>query len=271
MKRLGILRALFEVALVAAVILLLRRNSASVWLWRDSVVHGVPTKEKIVALTFDDGPDPRFTLKILDLLDQYQVKATFFMIGKRMEKYPDIVRQVVLRGHAIGNHTYTHPHDIEKDNQVQIVRELDRCEAVIEQLTGTRTHLFRPPRGLVDGSVYMIANEAGYRTILWTVCADHHDAPTPRLMARRVLRLIRPGGIILAHDGKYGTRWKDVAATPLIIESLRRRGYQFVTLLDLLGRSVRSPATVKPGKEEVPLPFTSAVSYGPARHSPRKG
>jgi peptidoglycan/xylan/chitin deacetylase (PgdA/CDA1 family) len=101
-------------------------------------------------------------------------------------------------------------------------------------MTGRRAHLFRPPRGLVDGTVFTIAEEEGYTTILWTVCADHHDAPTPELMAERVLKHIRPGGIVLAHDGRVCTRWKDVKATPIIIRELKRQGYRFVTIPELL-------------------------------------
>jgi len=202
-------------------------------------VHYIPTKEKVVALTFDDGPHPIFTPEILRLLEKYHIKATFFMIGNQMEQYPDIVRDVVARGHAIGNHTYTHPHNIEANTRAQIIRELEQCEQVIERLTGKRTRIFRPPRGLMDDTVSMIAEEEGYRTILWTISADHHDASTPQLMAQRVLKHVRPGGIILAHDGRFGTRWKDVAATPFIIGSLLKQGYRFVTVPGLLKRSAR--------------------------------
>ena len=237
MKPLRLLRILLELALLALVVLLLARPVSREVRWRQSIVYRVPTHEKVVALTFDDGPHPQFTPKVLALLDKYGVKATFFMVGKHMEKYPEIVKEVFARGHVIANHTYTHPHDIEADTRSQVKRELERCERVIERLTGKRAHLFRPPRGLVDSTVFMVAEDEGYRTILWTVSADHHDAPTPKLMAQRVLDHIRPGGIILAHDGTFCTRWKDVAATPLIIEELRRQGYRFVTIPELLERA----------------------------------
>jgi peptidoglycan/xylan/chitin deacetylase (PgdA/CDA1 family) len=233
MKRTNIIRTVFELALVVALALTvihIRANES----WRLGVTYRVPTDEKVVALTFDDGPDPRFTPGILDSLDQYGVKATFFEIGRNMVKHPDIVKEVLRRGHVIGNHTYTHPHNIEADTQAQISSELERCEKVIEKMTGRRAHLFRPPRGLVDGTVFTVAEEQGYKTILWTVCADHHDAPTPEDMAARVLKHIRPGAIILAHDGQFCTRWKDVAATPLIIQELKKRGYRFVTVPELL-------------------------------------
>lgn len=199
-----------------------------------NLVYWVPVREKVVALTYDDGPHPKFTPEILAILDRYHVKATFFMIGRQMDKYPGIVREILAKGHVIGNHTYTHPANIEADTSAQVIRELEECEKVVERLSGKRAYLFRPPRGLVDSTVFNIAREEGYQTVLWTVSADHHDAPTPRLMADRVIKMIRPGGIILAHDGTFPARWKDVQATPLIIEALKKRGYRFVTVPELL-------------------------------------
>lgn len=218
------------VAVVVAAILLTHESGA----WKSKILYKLPTDEKVVALTFDDGPHPKFTPEILDILDKHHIKATFFMVGKEMVKYPAIVSEVARRGHAIGNHTYSHPHNIELDTRAQVVRELEKCEQIIERLTGTRTHLFRPPRGLMDGTVFSVANEEGYQIVLWTVSADHHDAPTPQLMAKRVLQHIRPGGIILAHDGMFCTRRKDVEATSLIIKELTRQGYKFVTIPELI-------------------------------------
>jgi peptidoglycan-N-acetylglucosamine deacetylase len=241
MNRLRLLRIVLEsILVVAAVVILALRlmpeRAVAGMSWRHDVVYRVPTQEKVVALTFDDGPDPRFTPKILDILDKYYIKATFFMVGKQMDAYPDIVRDAFRRGHAIGNHTYTHPHDIELDTAAQTRNELERCERVIERLTGKRAHLFRPPRGMIDGSVFAAAEKEGYTTVLWTVCADHHDAPTPEKMAARVLAHSGPGAIVLAHDGTFCSRWMDVAATPMIIEELQARGYRFVTVPELLRR-----------------------------------
>ncbi|MCC6483757.1 MAG: polysaccharide deacetylase family protein [Armatimonadetes bacterium] len=235
-RALGSGRAILEITLIGLVLLLWFRPVGAPGYGRDDspVVYRVPTKQKVVALTFDDGPHPTYTPEILSILDHYHIKATFFMIGREMLKHPEIVREVVRRGHVVANHTFSHPHNIEADSQAQVIRELDKCEEIIEQMTGRRAHLFRPPRGLVDGTVLQIADEEGYRTILWTVCADHHDAPTPELMTRRVLKHVRSGGIVLAHDGTFCSRWKDVKATPMIIEELRRRGYRFVTIPELL-------------------------------------
>ena len=244
MRRLGSVRTVFELGLVAAVVLLALRMAPQGMTvpesWGHSVVYRGPTNEKTVALTFDDGPDPRFTPKILNELDKYHVRATFFMIGKEMEAHPEIVKDIVKRGHVIGNHTYTHPHDIKADTASQVRQELRLCERVIERLTGKSAHLFRPPRGLIDGTVFAAAEEEGYTTVLWTVCADHHDAPTPDMMAKRVLKHNGPGAIILAHDGTYPCRWKDVAATPKIIEELTKRGYKFVTVPEMLKERINA-------------------------------
>lgn len=258
MRYLGLLRLIFELILIIIIVVLATRPPSPGIFWFESVVHTIPTKEKIVALTFDDGPHPTFTPKILDILDKYHIKATFFMIGKRMEQYPEIVEDVVSRGHIIGNHTYTHPNNIKADTQTQIIRELEQCEQVIEKMTGRRTHIFRPPKGLVNGTVFMIAEEEGYKTILWTVSADHRDTPTPQLMAERVLKHIRPGSIILAHDGTFCTRWKDVAATPIIIESLLKQGYRFVTVPELL----EAGSKIRIGLNSDYFPYLNPIKRG---------
>ena len=220
--------------LVAGLLLALSASELHGFLNRERIVYSAPTRERLVALTFDDGPHPVYTPEILRILDRYHVKATFFLVGSRAEQYPGLVREIAVRGHAIGNHSFTHPHDITADSPAGIASEIGRCGQEIERLTGRRPRLFRPPMGAVSDAVLKAAGDEGYRTILWTVSADHHDAPTPEAMAERVLRQIRPGAIILAHDGMYPMRWKDVAATPLIIEELQRRGYRFVTIPELL-------------------------------------
>jgi peptidoglycan/xylan/chitin deacetylase (PgdA/CDA1 family) len=227
-------RTLFELSLVALVLLLANRPASAPLFWQARFVNHVDTRQKVVALTFDDGPHPVYTPRILRLLEEYRAHATFFMVGKRMEAYPDVVRSVVAAGHVIGNHTYDHPLDIVRDNQPQVIGEIDRCEQVIERLTGRRAEFFRPPCGTMDEAIYVVAAEEGYRTVLWSICADHHDAPTPQLMAQRVLKQVRPGGIVLIHDGMVPDRWKDVVATRLILEGLSKRGYRFVTLPELL-------------------------------------
>jgi len=204
------------------------------------LIYGIETREKVVALTYDDGPHPIYTPQILRILAQYHIKATFFMIGSRMEQYPDIVRMVAAQGHVIGSHTYTHPSNFEDLPPKALRQELEQCDRVITNFTGKQPEYFRPPLGYVNNAVLHAAKLKGYHTVLWTVSADHHDAPTPALMAKRVMQRIQPGGIILAHDGSFDSRWKDVAATPLIIDALLKKGYRFVTVPELLALEAKS-------------------------------
>jgi peptidoglycan/xylan/chitin deacetylase (PgdA/CDA1 family) len=202
-----------------------------------SVLYSVQTCKKLVALTFDDGPHPIYTSQLLDILNHYQVKATFFMIGSLVKRYPFIVKQVIANGHSIGNHTYTHPLNMAVCSKSQIVKELTDCESIIRRLTGRRVFIFRPPRGLFNEKVIRIAQKNKYRTVLWSVCGDKRRLNNPKLMAERVIRNIHPGDIILLHDGTADSRWKDVEATQFIIEALLKKGYRFVTIPQLLKES----------------------------------
>ncbi|MGQ9727613.1 MAG: polysaccharide deacetylase family protein, partial [Candidatus Fervidibacter sp.] len=198
--------------------------------------------QKLVALTFDDGPHPLFTPQVLDILKRYGIKATFFLIGKRVEKFPEIARRIVFEGHEVGNHTYSHPANLPKENKEQVRQEIEKCTAVIEKVTGVRPKLFRPPRGFLNYKVLMLAQLEGYTPVFWTVSADHKEAKTPEAMAQRVLKLVQPCDVILMHDGRIPSRWKDVKALPLIVEGLQKRGYEFVTVSELF-RLTRLPST----------------------------
>lgn len=226
-----------KLAMVAAMAILIAPGAArlsSEVVAHEQVIRVARTNEKVVALTYDDGPHPKFTPELLNVLDKYHVKATFFMVGARMEEYPDVVADVVKRGHVIANHTYSHPVDLQSSSLDKVVRELTKCDKIIEKMTGKSPMFFRPPKGKYDSAIVAVAQGLDCRTVLWTVSADNHTAPTPQLMAERVVKNVCPGAIVLAHDAPYGTRWKDVAATSIIIEKLRKQGYRFVTLPELL-------------------------------------
>ncbi|WP_054695394.1 polysaccharide deacetylase family protein [Syntrophomonas palmitatica] len=194
----------------------------------------IQVSEKVVALTFDDGPYPQVTPQILDVLDQYHARATFFMIGERMEQYPEMVKQVANRGHVIANHTYNHPDDLKKLNNKQMENELDKTESVILSLTGQSFYLFRPPRGILNERLIKVINNKNYQIVLWGISADHHDAPTPEMMAARVVKHVHPGEVVLLHDGRFPGRIKDIEATRLILQELSGQGYRFVTLPELI-------------------------------------
>lgn len=201
-----------------------------------AVVHYVQTDQPVVALTFDDGPHPVFTPEVLAVLRRYGVPGTFFMMGKQMEKHPELVEQALREGHTIGNHTYSHPHLRQKRSQ-DIAQEFERTENLIVRFTRHRSHLLRPPYGEYNERVCDFARQHRYRIVQWVVCAENRLAPTPEAMAQRVLDKVRPGGIILAHDGTSEDvldRTHTVQSLPLIIEGLQKKGYRFVTLPTLL-------------------------------------
>ncbi len=216
------------------------RYGALGWMWRNQVIYRAPVRQRAIALTFDDGPHPVYTPEILQILRDHHAVATFFVTGRHAQQYPGLIRSIVAEGSALGNHTYTHPHDYLADSPAAMLREMDACEAVLRRLTGKPSHLFRPPLGRVDREVLETTRLRGYEVVLWTVCGDHHDAPTPELMAQRLIAHAVPGAILLLHDGTYASRWKDVEATRLALPALARRGYRFVTVPQLLRMSQAS-------------------------------
>lgn len=204
---------------------------------KDHLICRVAVREKVVAITFDDGPYPKYTEQVLDILDKYQVKATFFMIGQRVEEYPDIAREVQARGHLIGNHSYTHSRDMSQLSEEEILKEMKPCDEAITTVTGQKPIFYRSPSGNTNSTVLKATQEMGYYTINWSIAADYHLAKTPQQMADRVIQNIQPGNIILVHDGRFPERWKDVEATDLIIQGLKEQGYRFVNLPELLQMS----------------------------------
>ena len=193
------------------------------------VVKQLATSAKVAALTFDDGPDPRFTPRILDELKRRGIKATFFVIGEQVALYPALARRLVTEGHVLANHSYTHP-QLERMPERVVSAELESCDEAVRRLGAPTPTFFRAPRGNLSPTIFRVGQRRGYTIINWTVCADHHDAPTPKDMARRVLDHVRPGMIVLIHDGRMKIRELDVQALPLIIDGLEKLDYRFVTL-----------------------------------------
>lgn len=208
--------------------------------WREMrsgrIFYAAHTKERVVALTFDDGPDPRYTPRVLDILKAHHIHATFFLCGKMLTAHPELGRRIVAEGHAIGNHTETHPH-LEVESNPLARREISDCTEHIEAITGQRTFLFRPPRGLWNADVFSDARQTGYNVILWSLAFDRQAVHDSRILGRRVVRLAKPGDIILMHDGS--TDHTDIRRPTLrelnnIINGLEKRGYHFATVPALL-------------------------------------
>jgi peptidoglycan/xylan/chitin deacetylase (PgdA/CDA1 family) len=200
------------------------------------IIWRVKTKEKVVALTLDDGPDPKYTPTVLDLARKKGIKLTFFLVGREIQAHTDLAKREVAEGHAIGNHSWDHP-DMTRESEYQDIGEIEKCEDEIQTICGERTHLFRPPKGYWDGDTFVAAGGMGYRMIMWTIALEHHTAKTPAAMAKRVIDKIVPGMIILAHDGEPCQpvdRHKTMKALPLLVDGLLAKGYRFVTISELL-------------------------------------
>lgn len=188
-------------------------------------------KEKVIALTFDDGPWPNSTVQVLNILKQNNIKATFFVVGQMLKNYPDLAKQVVAEGHVIGNHTWHHWYHFM--NQQAAAYEIDHTSNLIFQTTGVKTNLFRPPGGIMHNGVAAYAKNQKYTIIMWSSDSIDHSRSSASILTNRVLKQARPGGIVLMHDGG-GNRSHTVAALPQIISKLRQQGYRFVTIPELL-------------------------------------
>jgi peptidoglycan/xylan/chitin deacetylase (PgdA/CDA1 family) len=188
-----------------------------------------------VALTFDDGPSDQ-TPEVLDVLARHDVRAAFFMIGREVERRPDLAREVAARGHEIGNHSYSHP--IYLYCRARRTRwELERAQEAIFAATGILPKFARPPCGVRTPAYFRAARELGLETVQWTVAGFDWKKKDAMGVAHAVLRSLEPGAIILLHDGDSSgksDRRATVAALPIIIEGARSRGLSFVSLDELL-------------------------------------
>lgn len=183
---------------------------------------------KCIALTFDDGPGP-YTASLLDILGKEGVRATFFLVGdKPVHTYPDLVRRIAAQGHVIGNHTWTHP-VLTGLPEAEVLRQLSLTQSVIQQLTGHKPTLMRPPKGLTDTRVTGATRALGLSQILWNVTATDYHNRTTELVRKLVLERARRNGVVLLHDVLPWT----VPAVPGIITGLRAAGYTLVTVPQL--------------------------------------
>ncbi len=236
------------VAVTVIVVLVIRANAmetVSPREERDRAASGVNVpsgqldcrKVKCVALTFDGNPGEP-TDRLLDLLEEYKAPATFFLEGRRIHKFPDVVRRIAKDGHEIGDHTWTHA-VLTDVSDAQIRDELRRTARAISGLTGTEPTLMRPPQGRTDDRVSKVSKELGMAQVLWTVTAKDYETDDTALITKRVLDGVDRDGIILLHPLHKGT----VPAMPSILKALSKQGYTFVTVSQLL-----APSKAEPGK-----------------------
>ncbi|WP_168157254.1 polysaccharide deacetylase family protein [Sporosarcina ureilytica] len=191
----------------------------------NNVEHEEIPKQKRVALTFDDGPDPKVTTRILETLERYDAKATFFMLGSRVEYYPEIAKSVHEAGHELGNHSWTHP-DLTKANNDKIASEIDRTTTIIEEVTGQKPEIFRPPYGAFNDNVL---NLTDLSMILWDVDTLDWKHRNASQLLSYVKQNTRDGSIILMHDIHTST----ADGLDAVLAYLAENDFQFVTISEL--------------------------------------
>ncbi|WP_378951149.1 polysaccharide deacetylase family protein [Pelosinus sp. sgz500959] len=198
------------------------------------------TNKKVVALTFDDGPYSPYTEQVLDVLKEYQVPATFFVVGQNVEKYPELVQRIVNEGHQLGNHTYHHV-DLLKSDRKTIEEEIDHTNRVIKAAVGTTPHVVRPPHGFRDPVVMEIMAVRGLKVVEWSIMSRDWTNPGVDVIVDRTVAKVKNGSIILLHDGdgidSRASRIQSVEATRRIIQTLTAQGYQFVTVDEILAKT----------------------------------
>lgn len=201
---------------------------------RHLVCH-VPTDERRIALTFDDGPNPILTPQILDLLDRHNARATFFLIGRNVQRWPKLAAEIAARGHEIGNHTQNHlllpllPWRL-------VLREMRRAEHAIHAATGLRPRLFRPPMGWFNRRMLKALAAHGYRPVLGNVYPQDAARPGSRVIVDRVLARLVPGSIVILHDGSLlrADRSQSLEAIETLLPRLVEEGWAVGTVSELL-------------------------------------
>ena len=184
------------------------------------------TGEKLVALTFDDGPDEIHTPVILDILDKHQVKATFFIIGSKAEKQQDLLRQIVLKGHTPGNHSLSHAFFFDLFGRKKMEQDLKNAEEVIKKVTGNKPDLFRPPYGVTTPVLAKVVKKLGYRAIGWSVRSLDTVIKDKEKLVERVIERLHPGAVILMHDDRKIT----TEVLEDLILKIKKEDFRFVEL-----------------------------------------
>ena len=211
----------------------------------------LPPEKKVIALTFDDGPWPGSTAKVLDILKKNNIKSTFFVVGQNVKNYPELTKRIVTEGHTIANHTWHHWYH--HMNPQTAAYEVANTTDIIYKTTGVKTSLFRPPGGNMKNGVVDYAKSNKYAVIMWSSdSVDYSRLAVPRLI-NNIFRAAKPGGIVLMHDGG-GDRSHTIKALPEIINKFRKQGYEFVTVPELLEMQDQYPQLVAHNKTKSQKP-----------------
>ena len=191
--------------------------------------HGQPGSGRI-ALTFDDGPNPHLTPEILDILGENNIKGTFFVVGKNAEAYPALIDREIAAGHEIGNHTYSHKY-LGKAGTQLTEDEITACDSRLFEHGEYCTRVFRPPGGIMNDDILRVCRTLGYSVVLWSVDTRYWSGRSAAEIESEILGHVTDGAVILMHDGVRGHTAEALRA---VIPELRRRGYEFVTVSELI-------------------------------------
>jgi peptidoglycan-N-acetylglucosamine deacetylase len=210
-------------------------NSSTFQLFGDYVAR-VDTQERVVALTFDDGPNPTHTPRVLAALDQHQVKATFFMMGRNVERYPEVAREVMRRGHEIGNHSYSHPKLVLMSPR-RVREEIERTDKLLRDVGVSGEIHFRPPHASKFIVLPYVLMQMGKLSVLGDVDPEEWKQHSAAVMTESILRQVRPGSVIGLHD-PMGV--ETLRTLQNILPALTARGYRFETVSALVSRRRQS-------------------------------
>lgn len=201
------------------------------------VLAKVETEQKLIALTFDDGPYTPYTEELLQVLEDEGAKVTFFLVAARAKQYPELIKREVAAGHELALHSYVHQDQLKLDAEA-VRANLANGKATLERLTGQPIKYFRPPHGFKDFVVMQEAHKAGLEVVNWSLMARDWTNPGAETIAERIVSQAAPGAIVLLHDGDSpsytAARAQTVAATREILRRLKAEGYSFVTVSELL-------------------------------------
>jgi peptidoglycan/xylan/chitin deacetylase (PgdA/CDA1 family) len=199
---------------------------------------GLPAGSRLLALTYDDGPNDPYTMRLLEVLERHGAKATFFLIARFVEQQPEVARTVVAAGHVLGNHTWDHPNLIFA-NSAEVRRQLQQTQRAIFDATGVEPKLFRPPFGGRRPVTLRVARGLGLQSVMWNVSCHDWKAGSAAEIVSHAARQVRGGDVILLHDGGHQRvgvdRSRSVEATERLLTRYRDEGFRFVTIPEMMG------------------------------------
>jgi peptidoglycan/xylan/chitin deacetylase (PgdA/CDA1 family) len=203
-------------------------------------VHSNGDRDRLrIALTFDDGPNEPYTSDVLTILKQYDIKATFFLVGQNALRHPETCRRIAEAGNAIGNHSYDHRKSLCLQRGKTVARNIEAAHQAIYECTGLEPTLFRPPHGFRTPWLMRTVRNLGYTVVTWdNMTSDWKAEKSGDEIVRAILRRAKPGGVIVLHDGRdtrlHYDRSHMLQALPFVIETLTEKGFDFVTVPELL-------------------------------------